>query len=235
VPGETMEKKGRQVVIACRVMEPEISKVLSERNVNPEAVEVLYLDQAMHRTPRKLLELVQETIDQVSPTALQIVLGYGLCSNGVVGVKARQQELIIPRCHDCIALFLGSPGRYQEIFRSRPGTYYLTPGWIAEKQDLLGLIEEQTPRYGRDTAQWMIEEELKHYTHIVMIDPGGEDIEPLRARGKENAITLNKQYEEIPGSLDYFREILYGPYREDKFFRLRPGEQFTQELAFSLL
>ena len=149
-----------------------------------------------------------------------------------MGVTARQQGLIIPRCHDCIALFLGSPARYQEIFQSKPGTYYLTPGWMAEKKDPLGIIEEQVPKYGRETARWVVEEELKHYTHIALINTGVEEMAPLRARAMENAASLNKQYEEIPGSLDYFRELLYGPYTDEKFLRLRLGEKFTQEMFF---
>jgi hypothetical protein len=208
-------------------MEPELNQALAE---GAEDVEIFYLDQALHRTPAKLLGLVQEKIDHVSPTASRIVLGYGLCSNGVVGVTARRQGLLIPRCHDCIALFLGSPSRYQEVFREKPGTYYLTPGWVAEKKDPLGILEEYVPRYGRETAQWVIEEELKHYTHIALIDTGVEVMAPIRARAMENAAVLKKQYEEIPGSLDYFRELLHGPYKEEKFLHLRVGEQFTQEM-----
>ena len=48
----------------------------------------------------------------------------------------------------------------------------------------------------------------------------------------ENAEILKKQYTEIPGSLDYFREIVNGPYGEDKFLRLKLGEAFTQEMFF---
>jgi len=226
---ETADRKGRRVVIACRVMEPELKQILSE---GEEDLDILYLDQSLHRTPAKLLGQLQEKIDQVSLTASRIVLGYGLCSNGVVGVMARQQELLIPRCHDCIALFLGSPSRYQQLFREKPGTYYLTPGWVAEKKDPLGILEEYVPRYGRETAQWVIEEELKHYTHIALIDTGVEEMAPIRERAMENAAVLKKQYEEIPGSLDYFRELLRGPYTEEKFLRLRLGEQFTQEMFF---
>ena len=226
---ETADRKGRRVVIACRVMEPELKQILSE---GEEDLDILYLDQSLHRTPAKLLGQLQEKIDQVSLTASRIVLGYGLCSNGVVGVMARQQELLIPRCHDCIALFLGSPSRYQQLFREKPGTYYLTPGWVAEKKDPLGILEEYVPRYGRETAQWVIEEELKHYTHIALIDTGVEEMAPLRARAMENAAVLKKQYEEIPGSLAYFRELLRGPYAEEKFLRLQSGEKFTQEMVF---
>ena len=54
---------------------------------------------------------------------------------------------------------------------------------------------------------------------------------PLRARAMENAAVLKKQYKEIPGSLAYFRELLRGPYGEEKFIRLRPGEKFTQAMV----
>ncbi len=224
------ERKGRSIIIACRVMEPELAHLLSERNEADDETDIIYLEQALHRTPDKLLIMVQEKIDQVAQSALRIVLGYGLCAKGIVGITARTSELIIPRCHDCIALFLGSPDRYMEFFRKKPGTYYLTSGWLADHQDPLGLIEEHVPRYGRETAQWVIEEELKHYTHISLIDTGVEEMAQLRARAMENAAVLKKQYEEIPGSLAYFRELLRGPYPDEKFLRLGPGEKFTQEM-----
>jgi hypothetical protein len=229
---ESSIDRGRRVVIACRVMEPELNRVLAEGGEEEGGVSIHYLDQALHRTPDKMPCIVQEKVDQVAQTASRIVLGYALCSNGVVGVTARRQGLIIPRCHDCISLFLGSPDRYQEIFWSKPGTYYLTPGWVAEKKDPLGIMEEHIPRYGRETARWIIEEELKHYTHIALINTGVGEMAPLRARAMENADILNKQYEEIPGSLDYFRELLYGPYTERKFLSLAPGEKCTQGMFF---
>jgi hypothetical protein len=45
----------------------------------------------------------------------------------------------------------------------------------------------------------------------------------------ENASVLKKKYVEIAGSLDYFRELLWGPYTDEKFLRLGPGDTFTQE------
>ena len=226
-PIESTDSKRKSVLIACRIMEPELNRILAEGG---DGVWVVYLEQSLHRTPKRLLDLLQERIDQVEQTAEQIVLGYGLCSNGVVGVRAGRQGLIIPRCHDCISLFLGSPERYQEIFLERPGTYYLTPGWIAEGQDPLGLIEEHVPRYDRETARWVIEEELRHYTHITLIDTGTPDMDRCRNRAMENAAALKKQYEEIPGRLDYFRQLLRGPYPADRFIHLPPGEAFTQNL-----
>ena len=92
----------RPAIIACRVFEPELRRVLEETG---EGAELHLLPQALHRTPTRLPALLQEAIAVAAPTASRIVLGYGLCSNGVVGVTAPATGLIVPRCHDCISLF----------------------------------------------------------------------------------------------------------------------------------
>lgn len=217
----------RVIVVACHVMEPEIEMIRKDHN----GVEIRYLDQGLHRTPKNMARLVQEQIDQASEYAERIVLGYGLCSNGIVGVTPRHQGLIVPRCHDCIAFSIGSPEAYEKIFEERPGTYYITPGWVAEKKDPLSIVEyEYEPRYGRDTAIWVMEEELKNYTHIVLIDNHLTDIGPLRERAIENASFFKKQYEEIKGSVEFFKKILRGPYNDGDFLILKSGQAVTQEM-----
>jgi len=218
----------RVTIVACRVMEPEFEAVRQNR----EHVQILYLDQGLHRTPQKMAGQVQELVDQAAAAADRIVLGYGLCSNGIVGVKARQQGLIVPRCHDCIAFFLGSPGAYLDDFNSRPGSYYLTPGWIAERKDPLSIIrEEYEPRFGRETAEWIKREELKHYTHMVLINTGVAELEPLQKIARDNARFFDMEYVEIEGeSLEYFNKLVDGPYDTDEFIHLDPGDVVTQEV-----
>ena len=218
----------RITIVACRVMEPEFEAVRK----NHENVEILYLDQGLHRTPQKMAEQVQAMVDQAARTAERIVLGYGLCSNGIVGVEARQQGLIVPRCHDCIAFFLGSPKAYLDDFHARPGTYYLTPGWIAERKDPLSIMRvEYEPRFGQETAEWIKREELKHYTHIVLINTGVAELEPLQKIARDNALFFDMEYVEIEGkSLEYFNKLVKGPYDSDEFIHLSPGEAVTQEM-----
>ena len=219
----------RPVVIACRVMEPE----LEAARAGSPAVEIIYLEQGLHRTPKKLPGIIQERIDQAASYATVIVLGYGLCSNGLVGVTARGQKLIVPRCHDCISLFLGSPARYDVVFRDHPGTFYLTPGWVKQNQDPLGTYQvEYLPKYGSEVALWAIRESLKNYTHIALIRSGMPESEALRRRALENAEFLNMTYIEIEGNLSYFEKIIRGPYKAEEFLHLQPGETITQSLYF---
>ena len=219
----------RPVIIACRVMEPE----LEAARAGSPAVEIIYLEQGLHRTPKKLPGMIQEQIDQAESYATVIVLGYGLCSNGLVGVTARRQKLIVPRCHDCISLFLGSPARYDAVSRDHPGTFYLTPGWVKHNNDPLGTYQvEYLPKYGSEVALWAIRESLKNYTHIALINSGMNKIEALRRRALENAEFLNMAYIELEGNLSYFEKIIRGPYKVEDFLQLQPGETITQSLYF---
>ena len=215
-----------RVVIACRVMKADIDALLP----GDESIEVHYLDQNLHRTPERLGGLVQEKIDAVAGYAGHIVLGYGLCSNGIVGVRAVNQEICVPRVHDCIALMLGSRQAYHDAFKARAGTYYLTAGWVAEQKDPLGALEnEYIPKMGREDAEWGLREELKHYTHIVLIGSEGADMAALRKRAKENADFLGMKYEEVDGSPRYFRKLLFGPYDPSDFVCIAPGEKIPQK------
>ncbi len=219
---------GQVVLVACKVMEPELEQL---RRTRPH-VQVEYLEQSLHRTPQKMPERVKAVVDSVGDRAERVVLGYGLCSNGIIGVQARRQELIVPRCHDCISFFLGSPEAHRREMDAHPGTYYLTPGWIAERKDPLGIIEDDyVKRVGREMGEWAMREELKNYTRIALVDTGVGDIEPLRARAQENARFFGMIYEEIEGrSLSYFAKLMDGPYDNTEFLRLKAGEAVTQEM-----
>ena len=220
-------KDAPRVIIACKVMEPEITLLI--RGV--DYIEPIYLESSLHDTPDRMPDLIREKIDAAALYASQIVLGYGLCSNGVVGLKAPRQGLIIPRVHDCISLFLGSAELYRELFSKNPGTYYLTPGWIQERSDPLGYMEKSyVPRMGREMAEWGLKEELKHYTHITLVKTDTADIEPLRKIARQNAEFLDMEFEEVEGSTQYFSKTLFGPYDHKDFVCLEPGETMQQDM-----
>ena len=217
-------------LIACEIMKAEIDAVAHDL----DRVETHYLDQGLHRTPTQMAGRIQEVVDRLDARVDVAVLGYGLCANGIVGVQARRCDLIVPRCHDCIGFFLGSPQAYLDDFYSRPGSYYLTPGWIAEKKDPLSIIEEDyVPRYGRERAEWAKKEELKHYTHMVLVDTGVDDLEPMRRIAMKNADYFGMQYLEIKAnSKEFFKKLVTGPYPIEEFFLVPPGETIRQGIFF---
>jgi len=181
-------------------------------------------------------DVIQEEMDRAEEwEGDYIILSYGLCSNGIVGVKSKSHSVVIPRVHDCIALFLGSWDRYMEEHTKEPGTYYLTKGWIEEGKSPLGIYEEYSQRYDKDTAEWVIKEELKNYTRIALVDMGNDLSlsETHREHAKENARFLGLRYEEMRGSLEFFEKMVRGMWDKD-FVILKPGEELTQNLFLGL-
>jgi len=219
-----MGASARILVISCSIMKEELLQFRGE------GVSFVFLEQSLHRTPQKMKEAIQAEIDKADAwEGDAILLGYGLCSNGILGVKSNRHRLVIPRVHDCIALFLGSHEKFAEEHRKEPGTYYLTKGWIEEAKSPLGVYEEYCERYGRETAEWAIREELKNYTRIALVDTGLRLTETHRGHARENARFFNLRYEEIEGSLDFFERMARGLW-EHGFVVLNPGEEVKQDL-----
>lgn len=218
----------KYLVIACNIMKNELLRFQTN------GISFVFLEQSLHRTPQKMKGVVQGEMDKADQwEGDYIILSYGLCSNGIVGVKSKSHSIVIPRVHDCIALFLGSWKRYMEEHKKEPGTYYLTKGWIDEGKSPLGIFEEYCQRYDKETAEWVIREELKNYTRIALVDMGVDLSETHREHAMENALFLHLKYEEIKGSLEFFEKMLRGWWSED-FIILKPGEEVTQELFLTL-
>ena len=212
------------LIIACGVLEAELTAV------SAPGVRFEFLEQGLHRTPDKMPAVIQEKIHQADGGIDYIVLGYGLCGNGIVGVKAEKQPLVVPRAHDCIGLFLGSFEAHLKETHKAPGTYFLTKGWIEQGKSPLVLFEEYVQRYGRETAEWAFHEEYKNYTRLVLVDTGAYDLAVYREHARENAAFLGVAYEEIKGSPAYFEKMVEGQWDKDKFIILQPGEEVAQRM-----
>jgi hypothetical protein len=195
------------------------------------------MEYGLHRTPALMLAALQERIDQVVDSSL-IILGYGLCGNGVVGLKARIHTLILPRVHDCIAIFLGSQQRYMEDFSAGPGTYYLTKGWLESGSDPLKEYATLLEKYDRETADWVIDAQYQNYKRLVLVAPNPSELELCRDQAREVAEFCAARwafrYEERLGSDEFIKRlVISGPRLEkstDDFLVIPPGGEIKQEM-----
>lgn len=219
----------RRHLIACEVFKDEFEAVA------PPDLARTYLPQGLHRTPGKMPAAIQEAVDSLPSDLELIILGYGLCSNGVVGVASQRAPLILPRVHDCIALLLGSRERYEAEMAACPGTYYITPGWaLYGTTSLSSYKNEYLPKYGEETARYIATELLKNYTRVALIDHGVGDMDAARAHAKEMAEVFSLSYAEIPGSLEYLRRLVDGPWDGDDFVLVPPGSAINPSPFLSL-
>ena len=211
---------GRTKVIACATVMEEMLLHL------PKGVDTHVLDFGLHVNPKELKRILQETIDAMAPEADTILLGYGLCSQAVVDLRAHGCTLVVPKVDDCIAIFLGSGVAYQEQFRSEPGTYYLTKGWIEAGDSPFAEYDSLVEQYGAERAQWLMGQILKNYTRLALINTGQYELERYRTYARSTAERWDLRYEEILGSDALIVKMLHGPWDGD-FVVARPGETIS--------
>lgn len=210
-------------IIACKTLEDEILAAKSDE------LDCEFLVYALHREPNKLVQELQTRLDAAAESDYDtILLGYGLCSNGVVGLVSRKQRLVIPRVHDCISLLLGSRQRYNEEFAAEPGTIYLNKGWIVNEGDPLSEYERHRQKYGEETAQWLMDIQYKHYTRVLFIDTGVPEPEKWREYSRRVAAYLKVRFCETTGSGTILRKLVKGEW-DDDFVIVPPGQRVSAE------
>jgi hypothetical protein len=220
------------VVISCKVLEALLGKRL------PGDVPAVWLDVMLHNSPKKLGAALQEQIDAIAEPSF-VIVGYGLCGNGLVGVKAREHTLIIPRTHDCVAIFLGSHQRYVQRFFASPNTYYLTKGWIDARDEPLADYQDYVKEFDEETADYIFDMKYKHYRKICLVGFSQQELDDYRERAQAVADFMDKRFggvvlEETLGSTAFVETLVKIGTRtsdaDEEFVVVKPGGEITMEL-----
>jgi len=229
----------RLQLIACKVLQRE-AYLCAARSKN--VVDVVLMPQGLHNEPDRLRTEVQKalecTCDIQGRQYDASLLGYGLCSNGVVGLRA-DIPIVIPRGHDCITLLLGSKERYQEYFDTHRGVYWYSPGWIESgtqpgKARYEKLLEEYTRKYGPDNAQYLLEVEqtwMKEYQWATYVDWGLCDGDDYKAFTRDCAAFLGWNYGELAGESGLMQRFVDGHWSEEEFLIVQPGRQIAEDVT----
>ena len=231
--------------IGCEILYREACSLAAS---SPHRVDVEFLLKGLHDVPREdMLQKLQAVVDAVDPQAgyEAVLLGYARCNDGLVGLKARQIPLVIPRAHDCIAFFFGSRAKYNDYFYQHPGTYFLTTGWmerntfedgkysrpaygkegVMSKLGLTESYEQMVAKYGQDNADYLVESLggwLKNYSRSLYLEMGVCDEQPLIDQARQQAAERNWEFELRPGDWSLLRKLFLGLWDVD-FLVVPPG------------
>jgi len=216
----------RLKLIACRVMIDEMRPFL------PAGVETEVFEISKHVRPKSLKADLQAAINRADGNCDVILLGYGLCSNAVVGLVAHRSRMVIPKMHDCIGIFLGSHQAYLEEMAHEPA-FFLTKGYIRGYQKdhngPMGEIENLAQRFGRERAEKIVGDMMRPYKRLVYLRTlENADMEADRKYSEEMAARFSMRYEERPGTLELLRRLVEGDWASD-FVIVEPGRELTLE------
>ncbi len=236
---ETATSPRRFQFIVCQVMQREAYYCAARtRNV----VDIVLMPQGLHQTPDKLREAVQQALDKTEDGAGRqydaTLLGYGLCSNGIVGL-ASKIPLVVVRGHDCMTLLLGSKKRYKDYFDAHRGTYWYSPGWIEHgnqpgKERYERTLAEYQAKYGADNAKYLMEMEqgwMKEYNWATYIDWGLGPAKDYKRITRDAAEFLGWKYDEITGDPGLMQRLLDGDWNQEDFLVVTPGAKIAADLT----
>jgi hypothetical protein len=220
----------RYKIIACHVLWRELCYFAS---LSRHVFDIEFLPQGLHNTPDTLRQELQDAVDRVEGDYEAILVGYGLCCNGVDGIVARKFPLVLMRGHDCITFLLGSKEQYQSFFDAHPGTYWYSPGWIDTgtqpgKERYEGLLQSYTEKFGEDNAAYLMDMEqgwFKEYSHVAYTDLGFGDTSHFREFSRDCAQWLGWDYHELQGDPQLMQDFLEGKWDSEAFLEVEPGQK----------
>ena len=224
------------VILACKVFQHWLEQLVRTFRLLPtdQAVPITFFDYGLHAVPKNLRQTIQQAIDNIEQPSL-ILLGYGLCGNGLDRINAGKHFLLIPRTDDCIAILLGSYQAYRREMDKEPGTYYLSKGWLEAGTNPLAESRTYEQKYGAETATFLMDTQYRHYRRLMLVARNASELKTYRPQAQEVAAYCARwgmRYEELLGSDDYLQRLVEIAINFDQtgddFLLIPPGGTLTQ-------
>lgn len=225
-------------LIGCEVFLREacLSIATSPHTIDPE-----FTPKGAHDLSSHLKEVLQSKIDETEEKGIYdaILLGYGLCGNGIIGLKSKKIPLVIPRAHDCCTIFLGSRSKFLTYFQDNLSAEWSTVGYMergenytreADTTKMLGLdmeYSELVKQYGEDNAQYLWEtlHPKTHNDELIYIDVPETSNPVFLEKLREVASKQGKTVRVLPGDIKMIKGLLWGNWDNEDFLVVPPGHE----------
>lgn len=211
-------------MIACEVMKEELLSIPPVHEMD-----FSFIPMGLHLHPDKLNIELQRQLDE-SYGYTHILLGFGLCGGAARTLVSNNAILIIPKVHDCVPLLLGSNQLFGRFHNDELGTLYYSCGWFRGENSFFPEYEKLSAKYGESEALEVMQMMYDSYKKFLFIQTGHPDESTCLEKSREIARILDLKFGTVQGKKDYFIKLVQGPWDQDEFIILQPGQQLNDSL-----
>lgn len=196
-----------------------------------------------HIEPEKLHKDLQTRIDRCATERNYdaILVGYGLCGNATVGLKAPGVPLILPRMHDCCTMFCGGKENFLKEFGAHPSMRWRSACYY-ERFDLLNMegdepfnyktsqeYLEYVEQYGEEMAEdlWIMMHPDIETDEAAYIEIDGFEFRNCCELFTRDVALEDKTVKKVQGRPDLFKALVNGPWDAKDFLTVNPGEKIV--------
>lgn len=241
-------------LIGCESLREETERVLAD--IGGDEVGCEWLPMGLHERPDRLHAELADRVAASGGSCDAVLLLFGLCSRATAELEAPAgTRLVIPRVHDCVALLLGSAGRYRDSQAAEPGTLWLGRAFLrsdgGEPFDLGALgavIETENPdgtrksvgeirrelcrRFGEDGADHLVRELAgswqKNYARAVYLErPDDPRRQDDMARARALAARNGWRLDTETIDTRLIRMLVTGDWPDTEFIVVSPGRRLA--------
>jgi hypothetical protein len=226
-------------LVACEVFQPELAPLLAQQ----PGLAATWLRRRLHDRGPRMVGAVQEAIDALPADIDTVLLAYGRCGNGLVGLHSAARTLVCYRAHDCIPVLVGDRARHTAAVAAEAGTCWLSPGWMTglERGRLptaagtafdptdpawSRLVERRGEERAREAWEaWVAASD--HYRRVAWIDSINDP--EARCAAAETAAANGLDFVRIAGDMGWARALLGGSWDDERFVVVPPGHRLAAD------
>ena len=234
------ERPMRLKLISCEVLFREMCDACAH---SPHQVDLEFLPKGLHDLGGKpMAAKIQEVVDRTPEGVYDaILLGYGLCGNGLDGLAARHTRLVVAARARLHRAADGQPRALPGVLRratrhvlpldrlagARQGPAAVDP---PARSGIDESLEALIRKYGEDNGRYLYEELTRyrsHYGKLTFIETGLEAGGKFIAEAAAEAGEKGWSFERLPGDLAWLRRLVDGEWAEAEFVVAEPGQRIA--------